>query len=1133
MRRAARLSVLYLLEALAALLALVIFAGAAVLWRLAEGPVDAEILRDRAIEGLIAAVDGDVASIGSLTLAFDPSAAALVITARQVNVARAGGEVIVDADRVETALALDLLLTGRAAPVRIAVEGGAFSLVRGAEGDVYAGLGGPEAVRTGPRGAGPGLGALASSLDAEGGVLSRLVEIDLRGVDLQLVDAVTDVHWRLREARALLRLADGQVAADVSGGLITSAGLAPVALRLDAGRDLETVFLDVRLRDLNPAAAAPRRGPLSRLAALDAPLAVELVVDASAEDGLRTAFIEVESEPGLVRAAGGAYPLRTLSLSVNLDAAGGELEINRARVDSDALDFDLSGRLYDFAGYDDALPGRAAFELVSGPGRVDLTPTFPEPIVWERAEAAGRLDRSALTASFDQLDLAVPGAVARFTGALGLERGESGVLPSIQLAGPIEGVVRKADVLRFWPTDFALGARDWIRDSILDGELFDARLDLDIPPAALARRALDDEHLNLAFRFRGADVRYISTMTPLTGLSGSAVLRGDSLSLEGADGAIGALQIDDIFVEIPRFTPKGATARFGGAGRGAVPDVIRLIDEPPLSLASGYGLDPDAFSGAGTMSFEIRRPMLRHVPAEDLGYTVNGRFEDVTANAGLSDLVLTEGVVDIEATPEGLTADGSALIAGARADIAWRETFGLPDDQPSSLVQVSADMSARDLDRLGLPLRRFMDGAVGIETVIRGRGLDFSSIDMALDLENAAVAAPADLWTKPAGAPATARFASRIVDDGVVDLQALEIEGEGLRLNANARLAADGRLLSAEADRIIIEGRMDLSATALRPEGPDGPLSLRVAGDYLDAGELFSLGGGEGGDFVTAPLNLEAAIARVLVRDVTFTGVGLTAALGPDGLAEASLAAQTRAGGIDVSFAPSPDSPDASRRLRLTAADAGALLAAFAGYDNARGGVLQLDAVAPPLGEEGAISGAIRADDFTLERLPLLARILAAGSLEGLAGLLSGQGGIEFELLESSFVWDEGLLQMRGARVAGPALGVTWAGRVDFEQEALEIDGTIVPSYGANTVLGQVPVLGELLTSRRGEGVFGVTFEVNGPFDAARVVANPLSALAPGVLRRIFEGASEERDPDTPPVPADQPEPAVPGEPQP
>ncbi|MEQ8404421.1 MAG: DUF3971 domain-containing protein [Oceanicaulis sp.] len=1109
MRRAARLALLYMLEALAALLALAIFAGAAILWRLAEGPVDAELLRERATDGLLAAVGGDVASIGALQVSFDPALGALVITAREVTAARAGGEVIVDADRVETALALDLLLTGRAAPVRIAVDGGAFALVRTAEGDVYAGLGGPDAVRSNT--AGGGMGALTAGLEAETGVLARLTEIDLRGVDLQLVDAVSDLRWRLRDARAELSLEDGRIGADVSGGLITSAGLAPVALRLDAGRDLSSVFVDLRLRDLNPAAAAPRRGPLARLSGLDAPLAVDLVVDASIEDGLRTAFLELTAEPGVVRAQGRTFALDALDLNVSLDAEAAVLEIAEARVRSDFLDAELSGRLFDFADFSDALPGRAAFALEAGAGRIDLTPMFPDPLVWEAIAVEGGIDRGALSVQLDRLDAALPGARARLTGAIGAAPTEVGWRPAIQLEGPIEGVLTKQDVLRHWPTDFALGARDWVRDSILAGELFDARLYLDIPPEALARRALDDEHLNLAFSFRGADVRYVSTMTPLLGLSGAAVLRGDSLSLEGADGAIGALAIDDIFVEIPRFTPKGAIARFGGSGRGAVPDVLRLINEEPLTIATDYGLDPDAFGGRGEMRFEIRRPMLRSVPPEDVGYEVSGAFTGVTASAGIGDLDLTDGTVAITADPDGFTADGAATVAGARAEINWRETFGLPEDQPSSLVSVSALMSARDLDRLGLPLRRYLDGAVGLEAVVRGRGLDFSSIDMALDLEQAAVAAPADLWGKPAGEPAMARFASRLVDDGVVDLQALELAGEGMRLRASARLAPDGRLLAAEADHIAIEGRMDLSATAARPEGPDGPLYLRVAGEFLDAGELFSLGGAGEGDFVTAPLRLEAAIARVLVRDVAFTGVGLTAALGPEGLSAASLAARTRGGGVDFRLEPNPNAADGSRLMRLNSGDAGQLLAAFAGYDNAEGGALSLQASVPPPGVEAETSGALEVTGFTLERMPLLARVLAAGSLEGLAGLLSGQGGIEFERLESAFVWREGRLEMRGARVAGPALGATWAGLVDFSEQALDIDGTIVPSYGANTVLGQVPVLGELLTSRRGEGIFGVTFSAAGPFDAARVVANPLSALAPGVLRRMFEGTSSER----------------------
>ncbi|MFW5661612.1 MAG: hypothetical protein ACOC05_09530, partial [Oceanicaulis sp.] len=97
MRRAARLAVLYVLEAVAAVFALAILAGGAVLWRLAEGSVDAEILREAATEALLDATGGDAASIGTLEISFDPALSALVVTARDVTSARAGGEVLVRA----------------------------------------------------------------------------------------------------------------------------------------------------------------------------------------------------------------------------------------------------------------------------------------------------------------------------------------------------------------------------------------------------------------------------------------------------------------------------------------------------------------------------------------------------------------------------------------------------------------------------------------------------------------------------------------------------------------------------------------------------------------------------------------------------------------------------------------------------------------------------------------------------------------------------------------------------------------------------------------------------------------------------------------------------------------------------
>ncbi len=1118
MRRAARLVVLYVLEAVAALLALLILAGGALLWRLAEGPVDADLLRPTIVDALVQAVDGDAATVGALQLRFDPRDATLIVIASDVRVERADGEVLIAAEQVATGLALDLLLAGRPSPVSITAQGGSFAVVRTREGRVLAGFGDPQVLS---RGAGEAptqsqdLGVLTSELDrAGGGLLARLQRLDLQSVDLRLVDEASELDWFINDAALDVDLQGDQVRAALSGDLITSAGPAPLALRLDSARDLDSVFAEFSLSDFVPAAAAPRRGALAWLAGLEAEFNARLVFDATVETGLRTALVDITSSAGEVRAPDAVYPFGESALRLEYDAPSGAIELERVDIQSDLLQLDMTGRIFELGGFFGAVPTQARFELTSGAGVFDLAGVFPDAQVWDAASLAGRIDTHERVVTFEQLDLDLPFATGRLTGRLALEDIDGRPLPSLQLAGPIDGVIRKEDVLGLWPVNFALGARDWVRDNVLDGRLSNAVLDLNIPASAIAERALTDDNLSLRFDFTDADVRYVSTMTPLLGLSGEAELRGNSLSLTGADGAIGELAIDTIFVEIPRLNPKGAIARFGGSGTGDVQPVLRLLSEPPLSIAETYGLDPTLFDGEGEMSFEIRRPMRRFVPVENIGYQIDGRFQSVRVPTGVDGVDLENGEVVIAANPDGVTAQGTAELAGAEVRVEWAETFGLEGAAPSTRVRASGTMSGRGLDRLGLPVRRFMDGAVDVTAELSGRGFDFTEIDVGLDLTNAVVVLPAEIWEKRVGAPGRAQFGIDFDESGALQLDPLIIEAEGIDLVATASVGADGRLLAAEVERLVAPGRLDVALVADRPDGVDGPLRMTLTGAYIDAGELFSVTTPGGGPLVTAPLILEADIGRVLVRGVPFEAVSLSALLGPEGITNVGLMASRPEGGTGLLVDYSSDPEDDRRRLlTLRSQDAGQLLTAFAGFSNVSGGRLRLDAVGPTPGEAGLLTGRVEVDDFTLDDMPLLARILAAGSLEGLGGLLSGDG-IQFDRLETDFTWGQGVLGLEEARAAGPALGATWQGVVSFEESRINVDGTLLPSYGANSILGELPLLGELLTSRRGEGVFGVTFSVTGPFEETRVVANPLAAFAPGVFRRIFEGTAAEEELD-------------------
>jgi hypothetical protein len=57
------------------------------------------------------------------------------------------------------------------------------------------------------------------------------------------------------------------------------------------------------------------------------------------------------------------------------------------------------------------------------------------------------------------------------------------------------------------------------------------------------------------------------------------------------------------------------------------------------------------------------------------------------------------------------------------------------------------------------------------------------------------------------------------------------------------------------------------------------------------------------------------------------------------------------------------------------------------------------------------------------------------------------------------------------------------------------------------------------VVGRDGEGVISLTYGVRGKLDKATVSVNPLSALAPGVIRRIFDNPSDTAVPEVKPAP--------------
>ena len=61
-----------------------------------------------------------------------------------------------------------------------------------------------------------------------------------------------------------------------------------------------------------------------------------------------------------------------------------------------------------------------------------------------------------------------------------------------------------------------------------------------------------------------------------------------------------------------------------------------------------------------------------------------------------------------------------------------------------------------------------------------------------------------------------------------------------------------------------------------------------------------------------------------------------------------------------------------------------------------------------------------------------------------------------------------------------------------------------MPAYTVNTMLTKIPLVGLLLSGGENDGVFGLSYRVHGSMSSPTLTVNPLSAIAPGILRRIL-----------------------------
>ncbi|MER9303308.1 hypothetical protein [Mesorhizobium sp. M0496] len=1080
-----------LARAFAGFASLVLLA-AVVVYLIGASGVGSERLRTEAEAALekLAGVDVNVA-VGPARITLDGSSF-IALQVSDVSLKTSDGKPMADAGRVRFGVRLFPLLWGevrltsaRISDARIVVaampSGGDWTTtLRNADGLID-----PEKLSNAV------FGNVNRALDA-------VREDSLRQIDLRNVEFVLPETGTIK----LVKITDATVVQSGPGGMQFSSEA------------------DVDGRTVTVAASATRDIAAHRVTALDASIDLADAGDLTAAAGkLGAVALKLTGSEGsgvnasrlmaLLSSTGSILDLGTRGLlpaDVDLNAT---LVAGSNKVQVDRLLLKTGRSTFDFAGSIGPKPATGAsgeepsyrYDLTSDGS--SLAPSeSPEPALTFLARIAGVYNTVSHRLVAEQIALrsAASGEVLG-TAAVAFVEGKA---PGINLAFNIHDM-QVSHVKQLWPWFSARNARLWVLANLFGGRVVDANLQFQVVPGRLGNGVpLSADEVFGRFQIEGSRFDTAGRIPPIRDAVGVVGFHGNDVDISLSSGTV--------------YMPSGRTV---AASNGTL--TVKAANRPPVVGALDIDVDGDASAVAELASYEPINAM-RHVGIlpEELSGSVTGHVKaDIPLQTGVDSSKL-DWLVSLDYTGmslakpfEGQTvtdADGSITVDPEKAVISAKASLnGIPaeldlieplrDDGPARSRKVALVLDDK-IRAAAMPgLKPLLGGTVKVAIDKNGSG----DQNVSADLTNARLDIPWAGWSKGAGVPANVTFVMTKSGD-TTTLSDFDLDGKTFSIDGSIVLV-NGALSSARFSKVTLN-RGDDVAVSVKRSGKG--YAVDISGNALDARSLIKQFTSDV-DTATKTTGSDAISVSADVDQLT--------GFHDEQLSNLKLdysAAGSRVNGLKVSATASSgaaisisNTTGAGRRaLNMQSADAGAILRFLNIYEHMEGGTITLALAGP---SDGSLKGKVDTSNFFVVNEPKLASIVSttpAGDSRSLNQAVKGKldtSRVKFERGYAEIDKGSGYLKLANGVLRGPRIGTTFQGTLYDQNNNMDMTGTFMPVYGLNRIFGELPIVGALLGNGRDRGLIGVTYRLKGNANKPLLDINPLSVIAPGIFRSIFE----------------------------
>lgn len=1042
-----------LAEAIAAIVGVGILLTGALIWRVSTQPISSNFMTPYIEKGIENIVPDSQVSVGDSLLVWDRAEKSISLRVTNIKVSDGAGRIIADIPSVQAAISLLGLVFGQIIPSDLLIEHPHILLTRDQDNMYFFG-GMP--MSSGGGQAPPTVDSVKAIMQNGFGILDRATlmhKLAINAAVLTVNDGATQKEWLI--------------------------GVPEISIQ----RDHPT---------LTPA----------KTAALA--LQGHIAVDVTQKDGLATLNLAYSYDP-----VSRQHRFSTVFEGMTpAFLAGGHPETLGLGLAS-IVDLPITGKVDLFLAKDLSVDTIDA-QIHGDAGHLVVAEIWNDPLAINNFELQTHYDRQAHILSVTDTHITTGDANLAIT-----VMGKPSTIADQDMDLAMDISLDNLAMNRFdavWPKNLLIHPRAWMTTHMHDGVFNHAQAHMNghVNMDHIADLSLTDGGGQITASHGRVD--YLDGMPSVTNVGAVATFDLNKMSVQITGGGLGAIRLQPFMMEITGLAGNDQDIHIPLRLTGPVPDILRLIDHPPLGYATALGIAPDDVQGKMDGVVDFRFPLLNDLRVKDVQLHAVATASAVATHKVIPQIAVDQGNLALTLDMKGFTVKGQVGLNKLPFDVKWQENFNPINSTPIRNISVMGVVRDNQWNNFGLSV---FDGSHGPMNV----ALEIKKIDKTktvftgnIDFTPAATHMDWVGWQKPANSPALFHFTATSAQGNDTRIDSFDLRGDHLHVHGDATLSADMSQLLALTLDPFLWARNDAVIHVTHSDDKGGALRIEASGSALDISGLTNhqenekdTGQDTGQDtglsdhqLTTYRLNLNRLYTSANGEIDNVQGNASQDALGWRSINFHGLAD----GKVPLSVELTPW-PDGHRTFIIQCDDFGKMMKGLGFTDTITGGHVNITGQSTAENPR-RIDGHAGITDFTVEKLPALALLLNAASPFGLVGLLTDS--TDFSRFEGDFLWQGDNLNFTRAHAVGSTLGINMDGKININSSQAHLQGTLVPFSVVNRVLNAIPLIGDLLTGGKDQGVLAVAYHIDGNLGNPAINVNPVSLLTPGFIRNLFFG---------------------------